>query len=73
MEMLPLHQGGVDGVDGSDLPLAATTDQNLRRKKKGSASTTLENYRKIRASLLCRYGVIHKKTEARRPPRAKRV
>jgi hypothetical protein len=50
MEMLPLRQGGVDGVDGGDFPLAATTDQRLRRRRKSSAST-LKNYRKIRASL----------------------
>jgi hypothetical protein len=52
MEVLPLRQGGVGGVDGSDFPLAAAADQSLQRRKKGSASATAsENYRKIRASL----------------------
>jgi hypothetical protein len=51
MEILPLCQGGVDGVDGSDLPPAAKADQPLRRRKKGSASAVAsENYRKIRVS-----------------------
>jgi hypothetical protein len=70
----PLHQGGVDGVDGGDFPLAAAADQHLWRRKKGSASATAsKNYRKIRASPFCRDGVVHKKTEARRPPRAERA
>jgi hypothetical protein len=74
MEILPLRQGGVNSVDGSDFPPAAAADQPLQRRKKGSASTAaLENYRKIRASIFSRYGVVHKKTEARRPLRAKRV
>jgi hypothetical protein len=52
MEMLPLCQGGVGGVEGVDFPAAAAADQPLWRRKKGSASaTTSENYRKIRASL----------------------
>jgi hypothetical protein len=74
MEMLPLRQGGVDGVDGSDFSPATAADQPLWRRKKGSASTTaLENYRKIRASLFCSNGVVHKKTEERQPPRAERA
>jgi hypothetical protein len=72
MEMLPLCQGGVDGVDGGDFPPAAVADQPLRRRKKGSASTAAsKNYREIRVSLFWRYGVIHKKMEAMQPLRAK--
>jgi hypothetical protein len=51
MEMLPLRQGGVSGVDGGDFPPAAAADQPPRRRKKGSTSAAVsENYRKIRAS-----------------------
>jgi hypothetical protein len=32
MEMLPLGQGGVDGVDGSYFSLAAASDQPLQRR-----------------------------------------
>jgi hypothetical protein len=74
MEMLPLWQGGVNGVDGSDFPLATAADQHLRMRKKGSTSAAaLKNYQKIRASLFWWYEVIHKKMEARQPPMAKRA
>jgi hypothetical protein len=54
MEMLPLREGGVDGVDGGDFPPAATTDQPFWRRRMGStsaAAAALGNYRTIRASL----------------------
>jgi hypothetical protein len=53
MEMIPLCQGGVEGVDGSDFPKAAVADQSLWRWKKGSSSAAAsENYEKNRASLV---------------------
>jgi hypothetical protein len=52
MEMLPLCQGGVGGVNGGDFPPAAASDQPLWRRKKGSTSAAAsENYRKIRVPL----------------------
>jgi hypothetical protein len=52
MQMLPLRQGGVYGVDGGYFPPAIAADQPFWRWKKGSASTaTLENYGKNREFL----------------------
>jgi hypothetical protein len=69
----PLHQGGVDGVDGGDFPLVALANQSFRRWKKGSASaTSSKNYEKNRASLFSQNECVHKKTETRRPPKARR-